>query len=303
MFGKTAKQKQRFKCLQCNKTFVRKRKDRKISNEQHWFKLWVTEGYSMRQLSAISGHSEFKLKQIKNYWLNQDPPALLKENIIQSKYLLIDGTYFHKKGCLVVFVDIEQKQLIHFEYIKCESFNTVYPILLYLKEQGLNPSAFTLDGHRTVTSALLKAWPNIVLQRCLFHIKNQSLMWIRHRPKSEAGLHLKELVCSITQIKTVKDRDLFITSFQKWNETHKKFIQTAPKNSAALRELKRTTGSIRNALPNMFHFINDPKIVRTTNYLEGFYSQLKHHYRGHRGLTETHKVQYLKWYCYLRNKA
>jgi len=62
----------------------------KVLKEKHWFKLWVCEGYSIRQLSHISGHSQFKLKQIKNYWLSKEPPALLNINYNEIKYLLID---------------------------------------------------------------------------------------------------------------------------------------------------------------------------------------------------------------------
>jgi len=176
-------------------------------------------------------------------------------------------------------------------------------MLKYLKEQGLNPYAFTLDGHKMVIRAIQAVWPEITLQRCLFHIKNQGLMWIRYRPKTKAAWELKKMLYTLTDIKTTSDRDLFIAHFQAWHTKYKNFIRSLPKDSIANKDLKRTSSLIKNALPNMFHFIKDRNIAPTTNYLEGIYSQIKHQYRCHRGMTEKHKIQYLKWYCYLKNKV
>lgn len=198
-------------------------------------------------------------------------------------------------------MDIVRKNIIHYAYIERESYFAVYPLLLFLKEQGLNPSVFTLDGHTMVTRAIHAVWPEITIQRCLFHIKNQGLMWIRYRPKTEAAWQLKKMLYAITDIKTAFDRDLFIAQFHAWQIQYKAFIKSLPKDSVANKDLKRTASLIKYALPNMFHFINDQNIAPTTNYLEGFYSQVKHQYRNHRGLTEQHKIQYLKWYCYLKN--
>ncbi len=49
--------KQRFYCLIYNKSFSWQNKLVEQSNEKNWFKLWLTEGYSVRQLEQISSHS------------------------------------------------------------------------------------------------------------------------------------------------------------------------------------------------------------------------------------------------------
>ena len=59
---------------------------------------------------------------------------------------------------------------------------------------------------------------------------------------------------------------------------------------------------IKNALPDMFHYLKDPGIPHTVNLLEGFYSRLKQDYRRHRGLTQANKLHYLSWYCYFKNQ-
>ena len=133
LFGKTGLDKQRFKCKGCGKAYIWKRKYNKIYREKHWFDLWVKEGYSIRQLSNMSGYSEVKLKRIKNFWLEEDPPSLSHDIYQRAKYLLFDGTYFHKNGCLAIIIDHDTRNIFSYTYIDKESYHNVYPILIVKK--------------------------------------------------------------------------------------------------------------------------------------------------------------------------
>lgn len=300
-YGKTKQFKQRFQCKNCKKIFIWKESHVKKFKEQRWFKLWVTEGYSARQLVQLSGHSRAKIFRIIHHWLNCEPPVLSKKIYRKTKYVLFDGTYFHKDGCLVIMMDAVGKRLLDYWYIDRENYPDVYPRLITLRLSGLMPKAITLDGHKPVTQAVQTAWPPILVQRCLFHIENQGLMWIRRYPKSEAGKALRLILKSVTSIHCESDQQLFLTTYKRWHQTHNQTIKRLPKDSIANKDLKRTVALIDNALPNMFHFIKDRKIANTTNLLENFYSQLKHQYQRHRGLSRNHKIAFLYWYCYFKN--
>src|SRR5205085_3142356 len=97
--GFTTNHKRRFRCRQCRKRFIWKRLDVKKRNEFSWFHLWIQESDSVRRLSKLSGHSLFKIKQIKNYWLHQLPERNTDFSKIQ--YVLYDGTYFGKNNCFI----------------------------------------------------------------------------------------------------------------------------------------------------------------------------------------------------------
>ena len=176
----------------------------------------------------------------------------------------------------------------------------MHPIFITLNTQGLKPKAITVDGHRMVIKAILSVWPQIKMQRCLFHIQNQGLMWIRTFPKSKAGKELRSILTTLTAIRSNRAMTNFLSTYSSWKNRHKTFINKLPKTSVVNADLKRTMRLIDNALPNMFHFIKDRKIASTTNLLENLYSQIKHQYRNHRGLTEKHKIAYLKWFCYFK---
>lgn len=260
----------------------------------------MTEGYSVRQLVKLSGHSKAKIFRIIHHWLSHESPALSNNVYRKAKYIVFDGTYFHEDGCLVIIMDTVRKRLLNNWYIQRESYPEVYPKLNELKQYGLNPIAITLDGHKSVTEAFITAWPQIIIQRCLFHIENQGLMWIRSYPKSEAGKALRIILKSIASIRSPDDKQAFLAIYRRWLNKYASFIQHLPKDSIANKDIKRTMSLINNALPNMFHFIKDQKIVATTNLLESFYSQLKHQYRNHRGLSKQHKIAFLHWYCYFK---
>lgn len=199
-------------------------------------------------------------------------------------------------------MDVPSQNIISTIYVNKENYKNVLPWLKKLKEKGLNPTHIVVDGERSVMRALKDTWTNITIQRCLYHIQHEGMRWLRTYPKTIAGRELRRLLGELCTIRTVKERDQFINTFSLWLKTHKDFIKTLPSISVAFKDLKRTTVLIKNALPDMFHFLNEPVLPSTTNLIEGLYSRLKSDYSRHRGLTEQNKRQYLKWYCFFNNK-
>lgn len=254
----------------------------------------------MRQLSVLSGHSKSKLHRIKDYWLEFEP----KENIelAECKYLIYDGTYFHKKGCLISLMDAVDQRLISNIYTKKEGYKNVYAWFSELNGEGLKPRYITMDGERSVIRAINEIWPQATIQRCLYHIQREGMRWLRTYPKTQAGKDLRGLLKTLCRIDSLEERNEFIASYMTWLDRCKDFVLSLPRSEVAFKDLKRTMALIYNALPDMFHYLSDKNIPKTTNTLEGFYSRLKADYRKHRGLTEKHKISYLNWYCYFQNK-
>ena len=299
-FGQSPNGKQRFRCAVCSKTFIRKNRKNKRHQERHWFKLWVREHYSIRQLSDLSGHSPAKLKRIKNYWLEQSPPEC--EDCRPFTHLVLDGTYFHKDGCLVTLMHAADQTILSNLYVPKEGFATSFPWLKGLKERGLAPLAITTDGERSALRAIGALWPRARIQRCLYHIQHEGCRWLRTYPGTQAGRELRWLLLSLTSIRSVKERNRFVSTYNAWLGRHRSFVLSLPMQSKANVDLKRTLTLMNNALPDMFHYLMDPCIHATTNALEGWHSRIKRAYRQHAGLSQRHKIQFLKWYSYFENQ-
>jgi transposase-like protein len=258
------------------------------------------ENYSIRQLSTISGYSGISLTRIKDYWLDQLPEEQF--DYANIHYLVCDATYFHKDGCMLNLMDASNQKIISHRYIKKESFKESYPWFRSLKQQGLEPLYITTDGHQAILRAMRLVWPQVRLQRCLYHIQHEGMRWLRSDPKTEAGKELRAILSQLSWIKTIAERNSFITKYAEWLRKYESFIEALPELTVAHKDLKRTIVLINNALPDMFYYLEDQKVHSTTNALEGFHSRLKADYQRHRGLSKEHRISYLNWYCYFKNE-
>lgn len=200
-------------------------------------------------------------------------------------------------------MDALTQRIIMNAYVATESYKTVHPMLIQLNALGLRPQALILDGHRMVIRAIREAWGTVIIQRCLYHIQREGLRWLRTYPKTEAAKELQKLLRYLPKIKDIERKNLFLCNYANWIDTYKKFVSTLPSSTVACKDLKRTMALIANAIPDMFHYLDDSNIHSTTNCLESFFSRLKADFRRHRGLSETHKKSYLRWYCYFKNST
>lgn len=218
----------------------------------------------------------------------------------------IDATYF-KRFCALCYQDHEDgyTQLIRFS--DGEHFEEIREDLTNLIRLGVQIESITTDGHKSILKAIKKSLPDTIVQRCLVHIQRMCLLWLTRFPKHLAGIELRELVLQIMAIKTENDRLYWTRNFSAWHERHKVYLQEKTYDQSTGRYwythklLRRSYLTIKRALPNMFHYLNDPKIPATTNGIEGFFSHLKNHLDLHRGLTLRHRVNFIKWYVYLSN--
>ena len=184
-----------------------------------------------------------------------------------------------------------------------EGYQNVLPWFQKLKANDLNPLCITMDGEQSVMRAIRETWPLTKIQRCLYHIVRQGLSWLRTFPKTQAGRELRALLSTLASVRSFKDRDIFLELFDSWINAHYVFIKNLSSTTVEFKDLKRTVTLIKNALPDMFHYLNDSNIPSTTNSLEGFYSRLKSDYQRHRGLSSKNRISYLNWYCYFKNST
>ena len=171
-----------------------------------------------------------------------------------------------------------------------------------LKQKSLDPLFVTMDGEQSTMRLLHETWPSITIQRCLYHIQREGMRWLRSKPKTKAGRELRHLLSTLCGIRSIKERNQFLRTYRNWLKTYKDYVLSLSMDIKANFDIKRTISLINNAIPDMFHYLMDPNVPSTSNMLEGFYSRLKLSYRFHRGLTQRHKIQFLKWYCYYENQ-
>lgn len=194
----------------------------------------------------------------------------------------------------------DQKIIAH-KYDSNEGFHAVYPWFSDLRHQGLSPVSITMDGEQSVMKAIHLTWPQTLIQRCLYHLQHQGMLWTRITPTNPAGSKLRDLLLGLCNIQSLEQHSSFVQSFRDWLDQYKSFILCSLKPNSAFLDLKRAMVMIQNAIPNMFHYLLNSNIPRTTNALESFHSRLKSDYPRHRGLSKNRRISYLNWYCFFKN--
>jgi hypothetical protein len=257
--------------------------------------LWVSEGYSIRQLCDQSGISSRSLWKSVQQRLSEPPPDRV-DSLSQHRHLLIDGTFLTRNASIIALMDGESATIIDGCYdVRENATEEVRRFLLPLITRGLNPVSCTVDGNPQVIRLLRELWPRIKLQRCLVHIQRQGLRWCRRNPKRIDARKLAELFTTVITIDSEAKRDAFIKKVQQWEKRYGQAV-AAPTGGWVASDLRSARSMLLKALPDMFHYLEEPKIPISTNALEGYFSRLKAKYRNHRGLSELKRFNYFKWY-------
>lgn len=254
----------------------------------------------MRQLSQQSGHSREKLYRIINHWLKEGSPEATN-NLEQHRYLIFDGTFLHRPLSIVTVMDASRNQIISGRYGVSE--NSEKQLSMFFRPliaKGLNPLSCTVDGNPQAIKVMRTLWPRIIIQRCLVHIQRQGLMWCRRYPKTASARRLRDIFLRVTHIQTEEERDQFLELIGQWEQQYGWYIKARPERGRVFSDIKRARSMLMKALPDMFHYLNDPNISFTTNSLESYFSRLKGHYRQHRGLRKKKLNSYFGWYLFYK---
>ena len=263
-----------------------------------WFRRWIVEGYSVRQLVQQSGHSRPWLYRLIDSFLDDVPPATPIGHQT-AQYLLFDGTFLHRPHSIAVLMDGQTHQLVRGRFgVRENSESELRSFFEPMMGEGLSPRSLTVDGNPQVIRVLRMLWPDVVIQRCLVHIQRQGLSWCRNSPKTVHARQLRQIFLRVSRVTTAAEREAFLDLVTTWEARYGAEIAARKETGRVFSDVKRARSMLLRALPDMFHYLDDPHIPTTTNGLEGYFSRLKSHYRQHRGLSPHKRPNYFAWYFY-----
>jgi Transposase, Mutator family. len=297
--------KQRFKCKKCGALNTRKNQGVSQSNRFVWFREWIVGKQTLEQISNSSGYSVSSLKRYFSEYLQQYPTWKITPS--EKVNLLIDGTYFANKVCLVLYRDNNIKATQIYRLTDGEWFEDIAEDLQNLLDLGIQIESVTCDGLSNILKAVKKTTPTTTIQRCVIHIQREVLIWLTRNPKSQAGIELRKTVRVLHLIKNKDDWGYWVVSLIKWYETHKDYVNEKTYYLQTNRywfthkSVRRSFVHIKRALPNMFHYLDNSAIPKSTNGLESFFGHLKQNISIHRGLSKEHYKNHIKWYLYFKS--
>lgn len=295
--GKSRHGRQRWYCHRCYRTYSWRLSSSKASRRFSWFKRWIVEGYSVRELARLSCVSVPTVRRSIVYWLNH-PPALPVPSV-SVKHIIVDGTYLHRSCGIYAAMNAEDHRLITARYDLREGARELLVFYAQLAHEGLMPESATIDGNRQQMKYLRVVWPSIQLQRCVVHVQRQGLSWCRQKPKRTDAKHLRQLFLQLPKVQTKHAHLKFLRRVEAWEQRFGPQIALSTDRGWVFTDLTNARKMLLKALPDLFLFLHNTKIARSTNALEGYFSRLKEHYRRHRGLSSRHRDAYFRWYFQL----
>jgi hypothetical protein len=272
------------------------------SGHRAWLKDWLA-GMSSTLIANKEKLSPKTVRREINWLLANSPKVEILPN--QNAHLLIDGTYFKRTNCLILYFDNDLKYFQLLRYSTREIKDEIIKDLRTLKRSGVNVASATADGKNAVKSALKKVFPKATFQRCLVHIQRYGETYITQRPKTKAGVEMQEIIKRLNTIDCGLAKMTWLGCFSNWKRLYGDFLKERSYGENhwwyTHRNLRRVAYHIDRALPDMWRYLDNKSIPKDTNALEGRFTDLKQKFKNHRGLKKEKRESYFTWYIYYKN--
>ena len=295
--GKTKAGKQRWYCNKCKASST-------INYESRLkrFNLFISWLFSKNSLDELKIPARTISRYNLEFWPYWAMPSIYEEEI---KVLHIDGIMISKN--VWVLIACTDKYVISWYLARSENSRSWKALLLRLPK----PAVVITDGNNGILKALKSIWPDVPVQRCLFHIQNQIKRYTTMRPKLQAGKELYRLSKLLSKITTYNQAQAWADAYVDWcfkwenfllERTIDEYNQTVYKHRR-LRSARRAVNRVL-AENTMFTYLNPlltahMDVPATNNRIEGgVNAQLRSLLRNHRGTNTERRVKAIFWWCY-----
>lgn len=305
-WGKTTTGKQRWQCEKCASTGTRTRRDVAHDRKHRLFLSWCCGKMTVADAAKSAGVTrQTAWRWFTPFW--KSPPQA-KESI-RCRVLVTDGVSVVKHELVALLAgDPKIAEPVGWIFARRENFDAWCAFLLQLRSRGANPDFVVSDGQKGLLKAVREVFPGAVTQRCIVHVHRQAMIWLTRNPKTSAGHELRLIVSTLLLVRTVAQRDIWLKSLRSWENRHSDFLKerTYGENRwwYAHRKLRAVRSLLGNAAPDLFRYVENPSVPRTSNHVEGgLNSRIKELLRSHRGLSKNQRLALVCWYLDSRRKS
>lgn len=217
---------------------------------------------------------------------------------------MIDGYALPWGGILLVYYAFNIEKVIWFSITWKEDKNSIVHDLKILRDSfKYDISAFIIDGGPSILAAVNDVYLRAIIQRCLVHIQRQVFNYVSRNPKTVTG---KDLV-KIMNYSVLSNPHVFPEAFEVWKMEHfdyliEKSVSREGKRIFTHTSLRKAIRHIENALPNMYQFVLDSHIEKSTNKLEWYFWVFTNEWiNEHKWLSPKRLRSFVALWIYFRN--
>lgn len=301
-YGTTSVGTQRWQCVLCKKTGIKKRPDRVRDGTVFLFQKWLTGNATLEDLAKqVRVSIQTLVGRFKNCW-HQPCAAISKSD---ARVLVLDATVIDHDCVLLVILNAQTNAPIAWRPAMRETHASWKALLDRSPQQ---PQYAICDGHLGLLKALRERWPDILIQRCTAHVLRELRALLTRRPKLPAGIALRALVHMISDIYTRRQKRKWIHAFYRWRKKYEQFLKEKTFTFGGHwhythRRLRRAATHLMRALPDLFRYVSDRSVPNTSNQVEGgLNGPIKDLVRKHRGLSVRRRLILASFYLQKRAK-
>ena len=239
------------------------------------------------------------LKRSIRYWLRHPPRQVCQ--VTDLRHVVCDGTFLEHRTGIYAMMNTTTRKLVHAAFDVPEGAQALSALYRTLAAAGWSIQSATVDGNPQQIKYLRQVWPIITIQRCIVHVQRQGLSWCRRYPKRTDVKHLRKIFLRLSAVTTFIQARQFVADCMAWEKRFGPAIDRSSDRGWVFSDLIRARSMVLKALPDLFHYITNSNIPKSTNLLENYFSRLKERYRRHRGLAPHHRPAYFQWYFYFVN--
>jgi hypothetical protein len=159
---------------------------------------------------------------------------------------------------------------------------------------------------------------DIIIQRCLFHIKKFIIQKLSTKPKTDAARELLNITYALFDVEDIDTVEQWIYAFNVWCNKYNELLNERTYNKHLSnvkhqrkwwythKNLRAARSHLSNALDknHLFSFIYHERIPPTSNHVEGgINSRIKKLIRCHNGQKLKNKTRMIEWYLWSRSKS
>ncbi|QBQ63174.1 transposase [Actinobacillus indolicus] len=257
-------------------------------------KIWTdyTSGKQTYQQLAVKYHCS--VRTIQRY-IDKAPKTPLKPPLNRYLNIIIDTTFFGRYFGVLVLMDSNSNNVISHYFVRTEK-DIYYKLALNrLREKGYIIQSIICDGRR----GLMKDLFNTPVQMCQFHMVAIVMRKLRRKYQSQAGKELKIIVKTLTS----SSKNEFYRRLHSWFIKHQTFLKERSDKANEKgyfpykhRNVRSAYASLKRYMDYIFTYekCSELNIEKTTNRLEGLFSELKRKLNNHNGLTKKRKMLFIQ---------
>ena len=308
-WGYTSSDARRYRCLSCRTTFRSFQKEAgKTRPFFFFFEQYILEGTPYRTLARWSGYSIQTLEHhFHHFLLNDPPPLFIPQPEAFEAYLILDGWWFGRKSCLMLYRQSRSKLLFHASWMSREWGTKITRDLRVLGAKGYRFTCVVSDGGTGIRKAVFVVYGHIPHQICLVHLHRQATSAMGRHPKDKRVRHLKRIADHLFLIESKEALAWWKTNLNGWIRTnwmylHERRTDTDGHSWFVHTGVRKAVRTLLTAASSSFVFLDHPLLPKSTNELEGSISMLSMKHLVHRGLKEGRVPAFLAWYLYSYNR-